>query len=355
MDVSADARGDEFCAENGELVALVGPGGAGHVALGRLVAGLERSLSGEIFVGSAKLSPTGEPSVAFVGHGSALFGHLSVRRNLVFPLQQAKLGKAEIAKRVEQTAKLLRLEPFLDADPEELTDVQRVRAVLGRAVALRPQVYVFEETLKSLAPADRLELEVVLASLRQQLQAAMLWITHDATEALRLADKVLVFNGGSVQQIGTPDVVYGKPANLFVAGFFGTPATNLIPGKLKQVPGGLLFKESGEGGMEIKLPVLDLPETEIAKEIVLGIRPEHICPSEGKAGLAKFQAILEFAEFTGVDSNLYLQAGAHAVQCRTKAQISHEDEGRRLGFEFDPNQIQLFDAVTSKRILCKPI
>lgn len=342
-----DPIGEDLRIEDRDFVAFVGNPEGGHLRIGRCLAGLERPAKGEVLVGTA----TQRGRLALVGGVDAFFTHMSARENLLFAIQQQKLGRAEQDRRISQSARLMGLTSFLDAAPCDLSEAQRLRVVFARAIAENPQAFVFQQSFNGLPPLARLEMGLELARLRQQLQAPMIWITSDANEALAVADKLVVFKNGFVQQLASPELTYHNPANLFVAGLFGDPPINLISGKVKQVPGGLLFKESGEGTIECKLPAANLSADFLGKELTLGLRPESIRAQDDGSGSCKFRAIVELVEFVGAGAHLHVHTGAHSLLCSTQTGPSHLDEGRRLAFEFDSAHAHLFDPSSSKRLL----
>jgi ABC-type sugar transport system ATPase subunit len=256
----------DFEVQNGEFVVIVGPSGCGKSTLLRIVAGLETQTNGQILIGGNDVSllPPARRGISMVFQSYALYPHLSVEGNMTLGLKQARTPKALIAERVAEAARILELGPYLSRRPSQLSGGQRQRVAIGRAITRHPQVFLFDEPLSNLDAALRNQVRVEIADLHKRLGATMVYVTHDQIEAMTLADRIVVMNGGVVQQMGTPAELYRTPRNLFVAGFIGTPKINMLTGAF----GGGLFRMDG-------IDEFAVPAT-YDGEGTLAFRPAHI-------------------------------------------------------------------------------
>ncbi len=267
--------------EDGGFVVLVGPSGCGKSTLLRLIAGLEDVTSGSIEIAgrdATTLAPA-KRGLAMVFQSYALYPHMSVRKNIAFPLKMAGVEKAEIERRVAETAKVLNLTDYLDRRPAELSGGQRQRVAIGRAIVRQPAAFLFDEPLSNLDAALRVNMRLELMALHRKLATTMVYVTHDQVEAMTMAEKIVVLNAGRIEQVGTPMELYRKPCNLFVAGFIGSPKMNFI---------------SGEAAAKF------------AAETI-GVRPEHLEISS-ETGL--WQGSVEVSEHLGSDTFLHIQIDA---------------------------------------------
>jgi multiple sugar transport system ATP-binding protein len=338
-----------------ELVALVGPSGCGKSTVLRMIAGLESTGTGEIHIGGKRVDgvPPKDRDIEMVFQHFALYPHMTVHENMAFGLKMRRFPKAEIEKRVKDAARLLGIGDYLDRKPRSLSGGERQRVALGRAIVRQPKVFLFDEPLSSLDANMRTQLRAEIIRLHQQLQATMIYVTHDQTEAMTLGDRIVVMNEGVIQQTAAPLRIYREPANMFVAGFLGNPAMNFLRGKLREGAGGLVFKEDGDGVIELKLGERAEAKPYAGREIVAGIRPEsiNIVSRETKPGaLPRFQSLVDIVEHMGAETHIHLDTGAHAMICRTPAALTSEEAGHRIQFEIDPAAVQLFDAGTQQRI-----
>ena len=220
--------------EDGEFVVFVGPSGCGKSTLLRVIAGLEDATSGEVFIGGQQVNhvPPSKRGIAMVFQTYALYPHLNVRNNMSLALKQEKVPKEQIAERVKEASRMLKLDDYLDRYPSELSGGQRQRVAIGRAIVRKPKLFLLDEPLSNLDAALRMNTRVEIANLHKQLSASMIYVTHDQTEAMTLADKIVVLRDGKVEQVGSPMELYNKPANKFVAGFLGSPSMNFLPASL---------------------------------------------------------------------------------------------------------------------------
>ena len=341
-----------------EFVVLVGPSGCGKSTTLRMIAGLEEISKGDIYIGERRVNdvPPKDRDIAMVFQNYALYPHMSVYDNLAFGLKLRKYPKAEIKQRVVDAAGILGIEDLLARKPKALSGGQRQRVAVGRAIVRRPQVFLFDEPLSNLDAKMRVQMRAEIAKLHQRLQATMIYVTHDQVEAMTMGDRIVVMNDGVVQQIDAPLALYNQPANLFVAGFLGSPPMNFITGTLKQERDALFFVEIEGGGIQLQLT---LPKGSAAREFagkstLLGIRPEDIelaqfSRNDGSTG--SFPAIVDIVEPMGAETNLYLQTGAHTVVCRSQKPLDHRETGHRLQFEMNLTKAHLFDPESGQRIV----
>ena len=298
-------NGVDFEAEHGEFIVFVGPSGCGKSTLLRLITGLEEASAGRIFIGGEDMTGL-KPSkrgVAMVFQSYALFPHLTVEDNIGFGLRLAKLPKAEIAERVAEAARILQIEDLLDRKPRQLSGGQRQRVAIGRSIIRDPKVFLFDEPLSNLDAALRVQMRLEIARLHKRLGATMVYVTHDQTEAMTLADRIVVINRGRIEQVGSPIDLYDHPANRFVAGFIGSPAMNFIDMKEQDRPDGISL---AAGSLRIALP-----GRRAAGAATIGIRPEHVEMAGQEEG--DFPATIEIVEKLGAESLVYLQHDASDV------------------------------------------
>jgi len=271
---------------DGELLVLVGPSGCGKTTALRMVAGLEEVTSGTISIDGLPVNNV-EPrhrDIAMVFQSYALYPHLSVYENMAFSLKYRKIAKSEIKSRVAEAARVLELEPYLERKPRQLSGGQRQRVAMGRAIVRQPRAFLMDEPLSNLDAKLRVQMRAEIGQLQRSLGVTTIYVTHDQTEAMTLGTKVAVISGGVLQQVAAPQDLYRRPANLFVAGFIGSPPMNLIDARLERAdagPGGTLGPEVVFGPHRLRIPASVLAEHPgldryLGKEIVLGIRPEHL-------------------------------------------------------------------------------
>ncbi len=264
-------HGLDLAFEKGEFVVIVGPSGCGKSTLLRMIAGLEAITSGEIAIAGRVVNDL-EPAdrgCAMVFQNYALYPHMSVAENIGYPLRLARVNKAERAERVRAAAEILGLEPYLDRRPKQLSGGQRQRVAMGRAIVREPAVFLFDEPLSNLDAKMRVQMRMELRRLHRRLSATSILVTHDQVEAMTMADRLVVMNGGRIEQVGTPAEVYARPATVFVAGFLGAPAMNLLAARVV---------EAGWAAPDIA-PDLRLPAPAglaIGRHFTLGVRPEDV-------------------------------------------------------------------------------
>ena len=342
--------GASFDIADGELLVLVGPSGCGKTTLLRMIAGLETISAGTLRIGGRVVNAVApkDRDIAMVFQNYALYPHMTVAENLGFGLRLRGMPRAEIAQRVGEVARLLELEPRLDARPAALSGGQRQRVALGRAMVRQPAVFLLDEPLSNLDARLRLSMRVEIARLHRRFGTTTVYVTHDQVEAMTLGQRIAVFDQGAIQQIDTPMGLYERPANLFVAGFLGSPAMNFLRGTLTTDDGLALATAHGT----IRLG--DLPQAAAldawhGRQLVLGLRPEHLLPLADGAGRAALEARLEVVERVGNEEFLHLRHGAEPLVSRAPPGTAAA-AGATLRFGIDPAQLHWFDPEHATRI-----
>lgn len=321
---------------DGEFIVIVGPSGCGKSTLLRMVAGLETITSGELRIGG-KLMNEVEPkdrNIAMVFQNYALYPHMSVAENMGYSLKIAKRPKAEIAERVAAAAKLLQLEPYLDRKPRALSGGQRQRVAMGRAIVRDPSVFLFDEPLSNLDAKLRVQMRLEIKALQRKLGVTALYVTHDQVEAMTMADRMVVMNGGIAEQIGAPLEVYERPASVFAAQFIGSPAMNIWEGEAS--------------GREVKLPGGAVVKTAVAAKgkVFLGLRPEHLT-ANAKGALA---LDLRLAEPLGANTLLHGTLAGSTTPFTVSLPGVHGGEETPSRFAIAPEATHVFSAETGRRI-----
>ncbi|PZQ50796.1 MAG: ABC transporter ATP-binding protein [Rhodovulum sulfidophilum] len=324
----------------GEFIVLLGPSGCGKSTLLNCVAGLLDITDGQIWIKGRNVT-WDEPKdrgIGMVFQSYALYPQMTVRGNLAFGLKNAGLPRAEIDKRIARAAEILQIQPLLERKPAALSGGQRQRVAIGRALVRDVDVFLFDEPLSNLDAKLRSELRVEIKRLHQQLRNTMIYVTHDQIEALTLADRIAVMRGGVIQQLADPKTIYNKPANLFVAGFIGSPAMTFLEGRIGQ---GGVFET---GGVAIPLDGYRGAVPAAGREVVLGVRPEHVF-----VGAEGAPATVDIDEPMGSDSLLWLGFGGQALSARAPAEHGFV-AGQSVGLRFDISKASLFDRETEQRL-----
>ncbi|MDB6146349.1 MAG: transporter related protein [Spartobacteria bacterium] len=344
--------------EDREFVVLVGPSGCGKSTILRMIAGLEEISKGEIYIGDRLVNDVSpkDRDIAMVFQNYALYPHMSVYDNLAFGLKLRRFPKAEIRKRVIDAAAVLGIADLLDRKPKALSGGQRQRVAVGRAIVRQPKVFLFDEPLSNLDAKMRVQMRAEITKLHRRLRATMVYVTHDQVEAMTMGDRIVVLHNGTVQQTGTPLAIYHEPANLFVAGFLGSPPMNFVHGTLQREDNFLIFCEIQSGAIQLRLPVNQRRGAleYVGRPILLGIRPEDIELAEAASTTERcprFSAIVDIVEPMGAETNLYLQTGAHTIVCRSKRALDHGQSGRRREFGVNLEKTHLFDPLSGKRVI----
>ena len=355
---------DDACLviQDKELVVLVGPSGCGKTTTLRLIAGLEEPTTGTVTLNGQSVNhlPPKDRDIAMVFQNHALYPHMSAYDNLAFGLKLRHVPRSEIARRVQEAAQTLDLTACLDRRPADLSGGQRQRVALGRALVRRPQVFLLDEPLSNLDAPTRLQMRAEIARLHARLGTTMLYVTHDQVEALTLGQRVAVMNQGVIQQVAAPMDLYRHPANLFVAGFIGSPPMNLFDGTVVQEGAALVFQESARSRATAASPLrLELDAARVSplqphlgKPIVLGIRPEHITcapPPPRTPGGRTVQAVVELVQPLGAETCLHLAGHTRSFIARVPAaHPARPDE--QLSLRFDLRHAHFFDPVSGVAI-----
>jgi len=360
---------------DGEFIILVGPSGCGKSTTLNMIAGLEEISSGELRIGGDRVNEKApkDRDIAMVFQSYALYPHMTVRQNIAFPLTLAKVNKTEIAQKVEETAKILDLTDFLDRKPAQLSGGQRQRVAMGRAIVRNPKAFLMDEPLSNLDAKLRVQMRAEIARLQNRLGATTVYVTHDQTEAMTLGDRVVVLLAGVAQQIGTPEELYNSPANLFVAGFIGSPAMNFFPATMTDVGVRLPF-----GEITLTQEVHDLlAQHPKANNVIVGIRPEHLedaalIDTYARIRALTFEVNVDFVESLGADKYVHFNTeggGAQAAQLAELAadagggenefvaRVSTEStvtQGQTMELAFDTSKITIFDADTGANLTIAP-
>ncbi|MDD0975051.1 ABC transporter ATP-binding protein [Pseudomonas fontis] len=337
--------------DSGEFLILVGPSGCGKSTLMNCIAGLEQISGGAILVDDADISGMSpkDRDIAMVFQSYALYPTMNVRDNIAFGLKIRKMPPAAIDEEVARVAKLLQIEHLLGRKPGQLSGGQQQRVAMGRALARRPKIYLFDEPLSNLDAKLRVEMRTEIKLMHQRLKTTTVYVTHDQIEAMTLGDKVAVMKDGLIQQFGTPQQIYNDPANLFVASFIGSPPMNFIPLRLQRKEGRLLaLLDSGQARCELPLGMSDAGLED--REVILGIRPEQISLAPAEAnGLPSIRAEVQITEPTGPDLLVFVTLNQTKVCCRLAPDVPAQ-VGETLTLQFDPARVLLFDALTGERL-----
>jgi multiple sugar transport system ATP-binding protein len=346
-DISIEVKDKEF-------VVLVGPSGCGKSTTLRMIAGLEEITEGELFIDGKKVNDVSpkDRDIAMVFQNYALYPHMSVYENMAFGLKLRKFDKNEIRERVQEAAKILGLEEYLDRKPKALSGGQRQRVAVGRAIVRKPKVFLFDEPLSNLDAKLRVQMRTEISKLHQSLGATMIYVTHDQTEAMTMGDRIVILKDGIVNQVDTPLNLYNRPANRFVAGFIGSPSMNFIKGRIENSRG-LFFQSSGNDlNLEIKGANLINISKYVGREVWLGIRPEDIYDpvSSNRGDLVNMEVILDVVEPMGNEIFLYFQLDKMEFIARIPAR-EEPPAGSKRKLMFDTGKLHFFDADTDVTIL----
>jgi multiple sugar transport system ATP-binding protein len=330
--------------KDGEFVVFVGPSGCGKSTLLRIIAGLEEATAGDVFIGDelANDIPPAKRGTAMVFQSYALYPHMTVAENMGFSLKLAGKPKDEIKTSVARAADILQIGPLLERTPRQLSGGQRQRVAIGRAIVRKPKVFLFDEPLSNLDAALRVQMRIELAKLHADLGSTMIYVTHDQVEAMTLGDRIVVLNGGNVEQVGSPLDLYDSPANLFVAGFMGSPKMNFLAAKPGAKQGNELTLSVGEAG-QVKIGTRS--DTRIPDgALTLGLRPEHLVVCKPEEGL---RCRVDLVEELG-DSTVIYTALAGTKQLIAAKLQGHQRDGLKSGDEMGvrplPGTSNLFDA-----------
>lgn len=323
---------------DGEFLVLVGPSGCGKSTLLRMIAGLEDITGGEIYIDDNFVNDEApkDRDIAMVFQNYALYPHMSVYDNLSLGLRLRKFSKKEINERVNEAAIILGLEEYLNRKPKELSGGQKQRVAVGRAMVRKPKVFLFDEPLSNLDAKLRTQMRSELLRLHKRLNTTMVYVTHDQTEAMTMADRIVVLDKGDIQQLDTPINLYNNPANKFVAGFIGSPSMNFIDGIILKDD---VYSFLSDKGWEIKLPHIN-KDFRNKTNVVLGIRPEHMEIISNEE-FADFEAEVELIEMMGKESYVYLKYGDGKLIVRIDSNLKIE-LGQKVFIKIDQHQTHIF-------------
>ena len=338
---TAVIHGVDISIRDGEFVVLVGPSGCGKSTLLRMIAGLENITGGEIRIGERIVNnvPPKERDVAMVFQNYALYPHMTVAANMAFSMKLRGAPKSEIDERVNRAAAILGLSQLLERFPRQLSGGQRQRVAMGRAIVRDPQVFLFDESLSNLDAKLRVQMRTEIKELHQRLKTTTIYVTHDQIEAMTMADKIVVMHDGRVEQIGAPLELYDRPDNLFVAGFIGSPAMNMIKGHIRA--NGAAAFESPAG---VTFSLSTAPAGGDGRPAVYGVRPEHFLLSDEGV-----DAVVQVVEPTGSELQVVAKLGGEDVIAVFRERHQFKP-GDKIRLKPDPRLIHLFDETTGKRL-----
>jgi multiple sugar transport system ATP-binding protein len=343
---------------DGEFLVLVGPSGCGKSTLMNIIAGLEEPTGGEVHLDGRDITALqpADRNISMVFQSYALYPNMTVAKNIEFPLAMRKVDKSKRAERVQSVAKLLQIEHLLERKPRQLSGGQRQRVAIGRALAREPRLYLFDEPLSNLDAQLRLDMRTEIKKLHQRLGATIVYVTHDQIEAMTLATRIAVMKSGVLQQLGTPFDVYNRPANMFVAGFMGSPRMNLIQAKLERDGSALAFNMHTGNRPAVRIGLPDgqsAMSAYIGSEVIVGLRAEavHLARAGMVAGPMErsFDARVEVIEPTGADTLVVLDLGGHEFTARLEPDVLLKP-GQDARFVADLTKLVCFDAKTEQLI-----
>ena len=334
-------KGVDLDIESKEFVVFVGPSGCGKSTLLRMIAGLEQITAGDLEIGGQRMNDV-DPSkrgIAMVFQSYALYPHMTVRENMGFALRFAGVAKDQIARRVDDAARILALAPLLDRYPKELSGGQRQRVAIGRAIVRNPQVFLFDEPLSNLDAELRVHMRIEIARLHKELKTTIIYVTHDQVEAMTLADKIVVLRDGVIEQVGRPLDLYDDPANQFVAGFIGSPRMNFLEARIiEKAAGSTTVELMRHAGVRLSLPVSD---GAVGDGVTVGVRAEHFgAPGEGDADMT---LDIDVAEHLGSTSYVYARAGEEPVVIE-REESRHENGQEQITVSISAARAYLFDS-----------
>ncbi|WP_063683463.1 ABC transporter ATP-binding protein [Bradyrhizobium stylosanthis] len=348
-DVEA-VRGIDLDIADHEFIVLVGPSGCGKSTTLRMIAGLEDISDGDIMIGGDVVNdvPPKDRDIAMVFQNYALYPHMTVAENMSFGLRLKHYPKAEIKARVTEAARLLDITDLIDRKPKQLSGGQRQRVAMGRAIVRNPKVFLFDEPLSNLDAKLRVQMRIEIKKVHQKVRTTTVYVTHDQVEAMTLADRVVVMNKGKIEQIGTPNELYHKPATRFVAGFIGSPAMNFLPCRLEDVGGTLQLRLTDR--IAFALPAARaarynaLPRTD---KLLLGIRPEHLTEAHAHLGpgIETFDTVLDVTEPMGMETLVYFGLDGTPVCGRVDPNAGAKD-GAPMRLAMDLNNMHLLNEET---------
>jgi multiple sugar transport system ATP-binding protein len=338
--------------DEGNFLVLLGPSGCGKSTLLNIIAGLETINEGNVFIDDYNVSKV-EPkdrNIAMVFQSYALYPSMNVRENMIFGLKQAKTSKEKIEQQLEKVSKFLQVDQLLERKPSQLSGGQRQRVAIGRALVREPRIFLFDEPLSNLDAKLRVEMRREIKKLHQQLKTTVVYVTHDQTEAMSLGTRIAIMNHGVIQQNETPEMIYNKPSNTFVADFIGSPSMNLIKGNLKETSGEISFTANGSN-FEIPIKEYEFKDKSNLnnKEVLFGIRPEHIFFKKSNANDFEITLRADLSEYIGHEQIITFDYANQEILAKFPSTIKIE-LAKNTKLYCDLTQISLFDAQTEERI-----
>ena len=337
-----------------EFIVFVGPSGCGKSTTLRMVAGLEDITRGDLYIDGVRMNDV-EPKdrdIAMVFQNYALYPHMTVRQNLEFPLELRKVPKDQMNRQVNEAAEILGITEYLDRKPKALSGGQRQRVAIGRAIVREPKVLLMDEPLSNLDAKLRNQMRAEIIKLRQRINSTFIYVTHDQTEAMTLGDRIVIMKDGEIQQIGTPQEVFDKPVNTFVAGFIGMPQMNFYDGRLVKDGNKYMIEVLGARIVPSDEKQKNLRERNVEeKDIIVGARPEHI--SLKNIDGAMIEGSVDVSEMMGSSVHIHLNAGGHdSIIIVPTLELGNQDlhYGSKVRFTFAPNVVHMFDKATGKNL-----
>jgi multiple sugar transport system ATP-binding protein len=347
-DVEA-VRGIDLDIADHEFVVLVGPSGCGKSTTLRMIAGLEDITDGDIMIGGDVVNdvPPKDRDIAMVFQNYALYPHMTVAENMSFGLRLKHYPKAEIKSRVTEAARMLDITDLIDRKPKQLSGGQRQRVAMGRAIVRNPKVFLFDEPLSNLDAKLRVQMRIEIKKVHQKVRTTTVYVTHDQVEAMTLADRVVVMNKGRIEQIGTPNELYHKPATRFVAGFIGSPAMNFIPCRLEETSGHLNIRLADRLSFPLP-PARAARYQKVPREdkLLIGIRPEHLTePRAPEPGIETFETVLDVTEPMGMETLVYFTLEGSQI-CGRVSPGAGASDGAPMRLAVDLNNMHLLNEGT---------
>ena len=348
-------KGIDLEARSGEFVALVGPSGCGKSTLLAIIAGLEKATSGEIHIGDRLVNSVApkDRNIAMVFQSYALYPTMTVRQNMMFGMEARGVPKAEREATLKRVSALLQIDQLLNRKPGQLSGGQRQRVAMGRALVRDPDLFLFDEPLSNLDAKLRVDMRIEIKKLHQRVGKTTIYVTHDQVEAMTLASRIAVMHKGELQQFDEPQAIYDRPANLFVAGFMGSPSMNLLPATLGSVNGQSVVTIKGAGDSDIALPIQLSAGNGHARQVVLGIRPQHfgLDGAGGPSGesFAKLTLPVELVEPTGSETHAVLRLGNKEITASFPPNRAPK-AGETVTLSVDMSHACVFDAATEQAI-----
>ncbi len=351
-------HGVDLEVRDGEFVVFVGPSGCGKSTLLRMIAGLESVSDGELAIDGKRVNDVSaaQRGLAMVFQSYALYPHMTVYQNLAFGLENIRIPRADIDAKVQDAARMLRLEPLLARRPTQLSGGQRQRVAIGRAIVRDPTIFLFDEPLSNLDAELRVQMRAEITGLHRRLGTTMIYVTHDQVEAMTMADRIVVLRGGRVEQVGSPLELYNRPANRFVAGFIGSPQMNFLGGSLASGSGDevrVVLDGAPSDTPQAALPVRPL-KAAAGQRVWLGIRPEHIVVGSPRTSSQPLAVTIERIEQLGAASFLYCTlASGERLTVHAPGQVAH-DVGGRITVHLPVGEAHLFDSAEGELAFARP-